>query len=46
MGVVRGCPLPKDQQPRRCKYCPLDKEERIKRCNWFRGIREALSKSV
>ncbi|MHC1625012.1 MAG: hypothetical protein ACXQS2_03355 [Methermicoccaceae archaeon] len=38
MGVAKGCPLPENQQPKRCKYCPLPRDERVKVCPWFRGF--------
>jgi len=31
------CPLPKEEQPHKCKWCPLKPEVRFYKCKFFRN---------
>ncbi len=42
MGVVRGCPLPEERRPLRCKYCRLPHEQRLRKCRWYKQMNFSL----
>lgn len=39
--VAKGCPLPKEGQPGKCKHCLVPREDRYRMCNWYKGIIDA-----